>query len=266
MILLLKKLVALICNGLGISNLSFNKLNKEYNNNYVRVINYHNTEKEFIDLFEKHIIYLKSKFNIINYDDFKEFLNGDLIFENKPGMLITFDDGYKSNYEYGMDILNKYDIQGVFFISSDKVQTNDKKYINVDEIKEMIKKGHIISDHTASHHRFSENDSKEVLNKEIIESNKTINEMFNIDNDSFCFVGGELPVYTKEAFELIKANYKYSFTTLTQVTTSNTNPLMIHRTNVESFWNLGLVKFQTSGLWDKLYKKKAKLVEDKLLK
>ena len=65
---------------------------------------------------------------------------------------------------------------------------------------------------------------------------------------------------------MIKDNYDYCFTTLTKISDINTNRYLIHRTNVESFWNLGLVKFQTSGLWDYLYKNKAKSVEEKLLK
>lgn len=265
MILLLKKIIAEICNILGISNICFNKLGSKYNNNYVRVINYHNTEKEYIELFEQHIKYLNNRFEIISIDEFKSFLNHKKTFSKKPGLLITFDDGYLSNYEYGVDVLDKYNIKGTFFISTDLIDNNDSRYINKDQIKEMIKRGHTIGNHTASHHRFKETDSNEVLNKEIIESNSKLNKEFNIDNDCFCFVGGEIPVYTKEAFNLIKGHYKYSFTTLTQVSTCNTNPLLIHRTNVESFWNLGLVKFQTSGLWDLLYKNKAKSVERKLL-
>ena len=265
MVLLIKKIVAAIFNVLGVSKLYFNKLNRKYNNNYVRVINYHNTEKEYIQLFEKHIKYLNDTFKIITLHEFKEFLNGNVSFNEKPGLLITFDDGYISNYEYGIDVLDKYGIEGTFFISSDKIN-GDEKYINLKQLKHMIERGHKIGCHTSSHHRFVETDSKEVLEREIIESNGILNKELDMSNDCFCFVGGELPVYTKQAFEMIKDNYNYSFTTLTQVSTPNTNPMLIHRTNVESFWNLGLVKFQVSGLWDLLYKKKAKIVEDKLLK
>lgn len=265
MILYCKKVIAFLSNILGITRVSFNKLNKKYHNNYVRVINYHNTEKEYIELFEKHIKYLSSTFNIISFDDFKRFLKGEIIFNDKPGMLITFDDGYVSNYKYGIDVLDKYRIKGTFFISSDTIYNNDK-YINKEELKDLIKRGHDVGCHTKSHHRFSKDDDLTTLNQEIIDSNSVLNSELGINNDCFCFVGGEIPVYTKEAFDLICKNYSYSFTTLTQIATAKTNPLMIHRTNIESFWNLGLVKFQLSGLWDKIYKKKALEVENKLLK
>lgn len=266
MVLLIKKIVAGICNILGLSRLSFLCLGKKYNNNYVRVINYHNTEKEYVDLFDKHLTYLEKKFNVITFNDFVEFLNGKKSFDDKPGLLITFDDGYISNYEYGIDILEKHNIKGMFFIPVEKIDGTDNKYINSDQLKRMIDKGHKIGCHTFSHHRFKEEDDEELLYKEIVEANNILNKTLGINNDCFCFVGGELPVYTNEAFKMIKNNYKYSFTTLTKITTKDNNPLLIHRTNVESFWNIGLVKFQVSGLWDILYKNKALSIEKKLLK
>lgn len=265
MILTIKKIIAFICNILGISKLYFSRINNKYNN-YVRVINYHNTEKEYIELFERHIKYLKNKFNIITYEEFKKFLSGGISFKDKPGMLITFDDGYISNYEYGIDVLDKYDVKGLFFISAQKIDDGDPKYINKNQLKEMISRGHNIGCHTNSHYRFNESDSDNRVEFEVIEAKNKLEKELDTNIDSFCYVGGELPVYTNKSFQMIKDNYDYSFTTLTQIAKANTNHHIIHRTNVESFWNLGLVKFQTSGLWDLLYKDKAKQVEDKLLK
>lgn len=266
MILTIKKIIAFLCNILGVSKLCFNHLNKKYNNNYVRVINYHNTEKEYIELFDKHLTYLENKFEIIDFDTFKLFLEGKYTFKDKPGMMISFDDGFISNYEYGLDILDKHNIKALFFISSNKKGETDSKYISHKQLIEIQNKGHIIGDHTKNHYRFKDSDDNEKLKEEIIDSKKELESLLNVNINCFCYVGGEVPVYTDKSFEMIKNNYDYCFTTLTKISDANTNRYMIHRTNVESFWNLGLVKFQTSGLWDYLYKNKAKSVEEKLLK
>ena len=266
MIIIIKNIIAFVCNALGISNLYFYLLGKKQNNNYVRVINYHGTGKEYLELFDRQLSYFEKKFEIIDYDTFKAFLDHKYNFSNKPGMLITFDDGFISNYEYGIDILENHKIKGLFFVSSEKNGETDPKYISHKQLKEIDEFGHSVGDHTATHYRFTEQDDEGKLKHEIIDSKYQLEKAIGKNLDSFCFVGGELPVYTENAYELIRNNYDYCFTTLTQITTKNTNKKLIHRTNVESHWKMNLVKFQISGLWDLYYKNKSFLIEEKLIK
>ena len=262
---LIKKIVAFVCYALGVSNLYLWFINKKYKNNYVRVINYHNTENENIELFKKQIALYQKEFEIIDYEKFKQFLNKKLSFSNKPGLLITFDDGYICQYNCGAKVLDAYGIKGLFFVSPKKKNDNKLIYMNNSQFKELSDKGHSIGCHTSTHYRFNQNDDKEKLFYEIIESKQNIENAIEKAIDSFCYVGGELPVYTNESFELIKENYECSFTTLTQISTNKTNKLLIHRTNIESNWNMSLVKFQLSGLMDLFYKNKVKYIENKLL-
>ena len=52
---------------------------------------------------------------------------------NKPGTcMITFDDGYQNNYSIAMNILDKYKVKAIFFISFDLV--DKKKIIWIDNI------------------------------------------------------------------------------------------------------------------------------------
>ncbi|MBR3250728.1 MAG: hypothetical protein IKF80_03380, partial [Erysipelotrichaceae bacterium] len=120
MIIIIKNIIAFVCNALGISNLYFYLLGKKQNNNYVRVINYHGTGKEYLELFDRQLSYFEKKFEIIDYNTFKASLDQKYNFSNKPGMLITFDDGFISNYEYGINILKNHSIKGLFFVSSEK--------------------------------------------------------------------------------------------------------------------------------------------------
>ena len=261
----IKKALAFLCGIFGISDLYLYFLNKKHKNNYVRIINYHNTEKENLELFERQLAYYEKKFSIIDFDQLKLFLDDKLCFREKPGMLITFDDGYVCQYEWALDVLKKHDIKSIFFISSEKYGETDPNYIRHDKLKEICDCGHTIGDHTSSHYRFTDKDTLEKLNHEIIDSKVVLQEITGQEIDSFCYVGGEVPVYTEDSFKIIKNNYEYCFTTLTRICTRKTNKHLIHRTNIESYWNMNMVKLNVSGIWDLYYADKARKIEEKLI-
>lgn len=258
----IKTILALFCNTLGLSKLYYIILNRRYKNNYVRVINYHDVLDNEKNNFEKQIELFSKYYQLIGIDEFKLFLNDNTKhFNGKPALLITFDDGKANNYE-ASKLLDNKGIKAVFFVSSEKVDNEDQDYLKISQLKDMISNGHYIGNHTNSHHRFSLKDKEELIRYELLDSNEKLKKLLSINNDCFCWCGGETNVYTKEAFDVVRNNYKYCFTTCTQITTQDTNPLMINRTNIEARWNLTLTKFQVLGLWDLFYKKKEKKVKE----
>ena len=251
----IKRFIALIFDYLGISNLLIKCLNKKYKNEYIRIINYHDVLISEKENFEQQLKFYKDNFSNINYDSFTKFLDGDFIIKEKPGIMITFDDGYKGNYSVAADLLDKYNLTGYFMISSDLV--GKENYMTIAELKDLISRGHVIGDHTATHHRMNSDDSDEILNYEINTSKIKLEEMLECPVDIFCWCGGEEKHYTKSASDIIKkTNYKYGFMTNSFPVTSKTNHFQIQRTNIESGWSLSLLKFQISGFMDKKYEKK----------
>lgn len=264
MMLLIKTIIAFISNVFGISKTIFSKLNNQHKNNYVRVLNYHYVPEKNLNDLDKQIKYYKKYFKIIDYCEFKEFINGNMKYTDKPALLITFDDGMYDNYIASKEVLDKNEVKALFFVCGDRIVNNDSNYMKANHIKEMLGKGHSIGNHTKHHHRFSVNDSNATILDEVVESEKIINQTIGYKCDSFCWVGGEDECYTKNAFDVINKHYKYVFCTNTQVTTSKTNFQYIQRTNVEAFWNMQLIKFQISGAWDSYYKKKYERIANRL--
>lgn len=68
-----------------------------------------------VDRFEKQISNLAARFEMITPNDFLSFKQAD--FQSKDYCLITFDDGLKEQYELGKPVLDKYGIEGVYFIN-----------------------------------------------------------------------------------------------------------------------------------------------------
>lgn len=256
----IKVLLAYILYYTGISNLLLKRLNRKTHGQYIRVINYHHIMDEVG--FKKQIVWLKERFRNVNYDDLNSFFESGRLSNNaKPGIVISFDDGYMDNYEKGVPELNKEKMTGWFMVSSDKVSCDG--YMTWEQLNELIKMGHVLGCHTATHHRMEEDDNDRVLEYEVKGSKKKIEENVKKCINIFCWCGGEEKHYTRNAQKyIVSAGYKYSFMTNSYPVFMDTDKLHIQRTNIEDTWSLPLVLFQLCGLMDIKYKQKRCRVND----
>tara|TARA_B100000424_G_C22939650_1_gene500022 strand:- start:170 stop:1096 length:927 start_codon:yes stop_codon:yes gene_type:complete len=63
--------------------------------------------------FKNQILYFKKNYNILSPSEFYKKLKNKKFEEND--CILTFDDGYRSQYKYAYKILNKYNLKGFFF-------------------------------------------------------------------------------------------------------------------------------------------------------
>jgi peptidoglycan/xylan/chitin deacetylase (PgdA/CDA1 family) len=255
----IKKKIAKILDILKINDLMLLFLNSKYKNNYIRIINYHETSKENIINFEKQIKWYSVNFENCDYKTFELFLNREYTFKNRPGLMITFDDGYVGNYHNATKILNKYGYSGYYFVSTGLI--GQKEYMNISHLSNLIQQKHIIGCHTYTHHRMNINDADDLLFNEITQSKMDLEKKLNVPINIFCWVGGEEETYTKKAFDLVKkSEYKYSMMTISEPVIYNSDKYKLNRTNIEDNWDISLVKFQISGFIDSWFRKKRKYV------
>ncbi len=83
--------------------------------------------------FESHIRLLLKYYRPLKAEDFYAPDN-----DISRGFLITFDDGFRNNYRYAAPILQRYGIQGCFFITTSLVNT--RNFIWTEEITNLILK------------------------------------------------------------------------------------------------------------------------------
>lgn len=136
------------------------------------VLNYHNFSKYnnysinrgdilktgYSANFSKQMGFLKKHFNFVYPEDFFEANNNN----NKGiNVLVTFDDGYKDNYDIAFPILKKYNVKSIFFVVTNSidtenwlehdqlrylVQTGQKSEVEIEDILKKMNQGHSISD------------------------------------------------------------------------------------------------------------------------
>ena len=74
-----------------------------------------------VDLFDKCIKYITSKYTVITIEDLPKI-------SSKASQCnyatISFDDGYKDNFIYALPILNKYKVKASFYVVTDSIEKN----------------------------------------------------------------------------------------------------------------------------------------------
>lgn len=156
-----------------------------------------------VEQFEEQMKYLKKK----GYETvtFKDLLNNrykQRFDKDKKWIMLTFDDGYKDNYENAFPILKKYQFKGIIYIL-DGIEYNkwdvensenpEKRFtlMNRDELLEMQNYGIEFGGHTCTHPRLTEL-SLEETKTEIINSKFNIEKTIGRELLSFAYPYGSL--------------------------------------------------------------------------
>lgn len=164
--------------------------------------NYINTPQSF----EENIkTFLENGYTIISMKELADCDSGKAELPSKP-IIITFDDGYYSNYEYIYPILKKYNVKASIFIITDKVgkKIDGIKYLGWEECLEMQNSGLVeIFSHSKKHVFYNKLPVRE-LRDDVIESYELIEEHLGKQNlKVFAYPYG---AYTEETVRTLKNN------------------------------------------------------------
>ncbi|MCE9585230.1 polysaccharide deacetylase family protein [Candidatus Nomurabacteria bacterium] len=133
---------------------------------------YRVTEK----VFEQQMKYLSDNgYHPITFYSYINSLKNNTELPEKA-VILTFDDGWKTQYTYAVPILEKYHFTGTFFIIS---KNTNGSYMNWDNLKDLTTKGFEIASHTETHPMLTKLDAVK-LKKEVEGSKKTLEDKLGI--------------------------------------------------------------------------------------
>ncbi|MGL4510282.1 polysaccharide deacetylase family protein [Cetobacterium sp.] len=175
-----------------------------------------------VEQFEEQMKYLKKK----GYETvtFKDLLNNrykQRFDKDKKWIMLTFDDGYKDNYENAFPILKKYQFKGIIYVL-DGIEYNkwdvdnpgnpEKRFtlMNQEELLEMQNYGIEFGGHTSTHPRLADL-SIENVKSEIINSKSNIEKIIGRELLSFAYPYGSLNEEVKRIPR--EAGYKFAVAT-----------------------------------------------------
>lgn len=243
----------------------------------IRIVNYHDVAPDEIAQFEKHLEFFHRNFYKVSMDDFENFLNGAMTKHNKPGLLLSFDDGLRSHSEVVAPLLQKWGFSGLFLVPTEFLQVPRDEQMNyckqhridskamkhkysdgrvsmtIDEVR-LLAKTHGVVCHTHSHRRLGRGISLDEAKHEIQHSKESLEKMAGVEIKGFGWVGGELLSYSAEAASVIKQlRFQYSLISKPGLNNRKTRRLELRRSSLDASWPVSLVSFHLCGLFDLLY-------------
>jgi peptidoglycan/xylan/chitin deacetylase (PgdA/CDA1 family) len=262
------------------------------NQSQLRVLAYHDIPMSQKNHFSNQISWLNDNWNIITPDQFESMLLGDtpIVGDN---VLITFDDGFKSNSIIAKEVLNPLEIKAVFFVISDFVDlttnSNSRKFIakhimpgqNIEDIPEdltnmgwkdlkaLVKSGHTIGCHTKTHERLTDDLSDLDLVREIVSSSMKISKKLGIKVNHFAYTFGDIDSFRQEALKVAAKNFNFVYSGIRGNNAVNVSQFAIRReasttqntTNEYRILNNRAIDMILRGAFDNKYSKARKIID-----
>lgn len=236
----------------------------------VRVLLAHATPDACADNFRRQLDYLAKNFELITFETFKALASDPGKTLSRPGALLTFDDGFESNYSVGAKMLEDVGARGVFFVVpgfvlsprersaafvSERLRADpsvDSVAAGPAQLKELADRGHTIGNHTHSHPRLSETPTDQLAH-EILDSAAIIESWTGRPCEAFAWTFTWNAI-TKPAYDVIRARFPYIFSPCPGLVRAGPQtPGLIWRTNLEASADLSTCRFMASGLGDPVW-------------
>jgi peptidoglycan/xylan/chitin deacetylase (PgdA/CDA1 family) len=229
---------------------------------FIRSVGYHSVQPEEAENFERHIEWYSKNFVNVGSEQLEAFLAGKPWEFDRPGILLSFDDGTRTHFETVAPILEKYAFTGWFFVPSGLLNLGEDdpddefsrdgtraRNLTVGQLQSLSQR-HVVGGHGSTHIRLGSEVDGEVLRREICDSKAVLQDLIGTGVNAFCWIGGEEWAFCREASDLVRENYRYAFMGNSDVILPASDPFQLSRSNVEAYNPMSLVRFQLSGLVD----------------
>jgi len=218
--------------------LIFNSLNFLLNirQNELRVLIYHHIDKNKFSHFNKQLIFIKKNWNFITPKQFENHINGKIKLTGK-NVLLTFDDGFNSNFIIANTILKRLKIKCIFFVPSEFIKLksikNSKlfiknnildqqisnhfdeiKNISINNLKILIRNGHTIGAHTKTHANLGTIKNNNMLKDEMINSCKDLERILKTKIKHFAYTYGNYKSMSEKSINIAVKQYEYVHSSL----------------------------------------------------
>ena len=256
--------------------------------NVIRILVYHHVEKKDFKKLSNQLKNLKKNWNFISPKQFENHLNKKDILRGR-NLLVTFDDGFKSNFFVEKEVLDRLKIKAIFFVPSDFIKFNSikksQKFLNnnildhikpkdfkklrnmtINDLRILLKKGHEIGCHTKTHANLGQINDISELKEEIIKSSKILKNVLKKNIKHFAFSYGNYKSMNYKSLKIAFKNYEYIYSCLRGNNFNNYNKNLIKRDTVYLDSSNDLLKIFLFGFVDFKYFFQLKKLNNKIIK
>ncbi len=249
---------------------------------FVRAVGYHDTPSRFADNLRRQMRWFARHFVNCGPADLDRFLAGHGWPHDKPGLICSFDDGLRSNYQVAAPILEEFGLTGWFMVpaSVPDIHVEEQRafsrhalipflderpagrvFMDWQEVYSLRDRGHVVAVHSLKHKRLGPYRTSDELMEEIKHSRDVFREKLGALPDTFAWVGGEAHSFSKEAFDLMcEAGYRRVFSTNCFPITGRETSMCLERNHVDAAFTLNEVRLSIGGAYDLAYLRKRRRV------
>lgn len=245
---------------------------------YSIALTFHNISRSHCKWFEKTLDHLSLNFDFVDPNNLDQIIDKN----EKRKIILTFDDGFKSNRALAEKILNPRGIKALFFITYGFIGLNEKESfefannnyfpnnkilikdskdflsLNWDDIKWLKENGHKIGAHTNSHPNLKNIKNHNELIKEIVKSADKLEKKISTQVNTFAYPYGSLEYINSQSVAIVKKRFKKAYTNIRGGLQESPNHYLLLRQNISPlmpFWKVNAI---VNGKFDWYYKKKIK--------
>ena len=249
----------------------------------VVAVNYHGTPASLSASLGEHFAFYREHFESLDEQGLLDFLDGRRTLR-RPGLIVSFDDGFADHGAVAAPLLDRYGLTGWFFVPGGFVDTPVeqqpefcRRHIRSDyalehsdasmyamtweSVRGLAARGHVIGGHTWSHVSLGPGTSNAVIDAEVLEARRRLEERVERPVRVFCWVRGGVGDYCADAFRAVGKEHRLAFMGLSSVIRRETNPLTLYRFSVEASWPLPVVRFQLSRFNEAWFRRRRAMVE-----
>lgn len=153
--------------------------------------------------FEQQLRYLKDNgYQTIRLYDLNRHLQRGDPLPQKP-VILTFDDGYRDNFDYAFPLLVKYGFTGTFFLVTEPIDRGDEAHLTWAQVTVMSRMGMDMEPHTYTHADLT-NKPLDYIVWQVIGSKEAIEERTGKACRFFAYPSGQ---YDQAVVDVLKSAY-----------------------------------------------------------
>ena len=243
----------------------------------LRVLLYHHIPQSYFQAFEMQLDMVGKTWEFITPQKFEKIC----LSEEKPTgrqVLLTFDDGYFSNYLAAKTILKQRSISAIFFVSTDFInqtcrQTSEsfirdrlkvavdqkwtkRHHMSVEHLRELVSDKHLIGHHTKTHPRLCDLHTTKELDDELDASKEFLASELGISIEHFAFPFGDFESVNRHIIEELSKRFQFIHSGLRGNNLSVSKTKVVARDAIDVRENIYVINSYLNGLADPLYQSK----------
>jgi peptidoglycan/xylan/chitin deacetylase (PgdA/CDA1 family) len=246
-----------------------------------RVLTLHHIRRDEFPLLERLLEYLLEEHGLLTPEEAQRRAYGGqpsrLAIRGRPGRvpyLVTFDDGFQSNFEVARSLLARYAVKAVFFVCPGLIDaapheqraliaryvfdgidavalSSDMSLMPWQEIRALRAEGHTIGSHTAYHRRLSTLNEQELI-QEVIGSAEMLKDRLREPVSWFATPFGKIESTSRDAYRVVQPTYRLCCSAVRGIN-DRVHPHALLREHVDFDTPFGYQQFACEGGLDARY-------------